>query len=119
MHCAVYRAYCSLGTALSLVGRVDEAIANQQIAIRSNPRDPSIFFRFTGIALAHYLAGRYDTAVEWAGKAVQRMPQWYYGHFVLAASHIRAGRQTEARLAIDGCYEMLPNARVSQLNRIP
>jgi len=112
-------AYGSLGTALSLVGRVDEAIANQEIAIRSNPRDPSIFFRFTGIALAHYLAGRYDTAVEWAGKAVHRMPQWFYGHFLVAASHFRAGRQDEARAAIDSCYEVLPDAAVSQLDRLP
>jgi TolB-like protein/DNA-binding CsgD family transcriptional regulator/Tfp pilus assembly protein PilF len=112
-------AYGSLGTALSLVGRVDEAIANQKIAIRSNPRDPSIFFRFTGMALAHYMAGRYDTAVEWAGKAVHRMPQWYFGHFILAASHIRAGRDEEAKAAIASCCESLPDAAVSQLDRIP
>ncbi|MGV8985949.1 MAG: LuxR C-terminal-related transcriptional regulator [Cypionkella sp.] len=67
-------AYGSLGTALSLVGRLDEAIANQDIAIRSNLRDPSIFFRFTRIALAHHLAGRYDLSIEWASKAVHRMP---------------------------------------------
>ena len=112
-------AYGSLGTALSLVGRNDEAIANQEIAIRSNPRDPSIFFRFTGIALAHYLAGRYDTAVEWASKAVHRMPPWYFGHFLLAASHMRAGRKEEAAAAIHRCCEALPDASVSHLDRLP
>ena len=112
-------AYGSLGTALSLVGRVEEAIANQEIAIRSNPRDPSIFFRFTGIALAHYLAGRYDTAAGWAGRAVHRMPQWFFGHFVLAASHVRAGRLDEAIAVIQGCREALPKAAVSHLDRIP
>ncbi|MGR3716768.1 MAG: tetratricopeptide repeat protein [Thermohalobaculum sp.] len=116
-NCSV--AYGSLGTALSLVGRVDEAIANQEIAIRSNPRDPSIFFRFAGIGLAHYLAGRYDTAVEWAGKAVHRMSQWYLGHFVLAASHMRANRLEEAKAAVERCLEVLPDASVSQLDRIP
>ncbi|MFQ5565611.1 MAG: adenylate/guanylate cyclase domain-containing protein [Paracoccaceae bacterium] len=116
-NCSV--AYGSLGTALALVGRVDEAIANQEIAIRSNPRDPSIFFRFTGFALAHYLAGRYDTAAEWAGKAVHRMPKWYFGHFLLAASHMRANRPEEARGAIERCREALPDASVTQLDRIP
>ncbi len=112
-------AYGSLGTALSLVGRVDEAIANQEIAIRSNPRDPSIFFRFTGTGLAHYLAGRYDTAAEWAGKAVHRMPRWYFGHFLLVAAHMQAGRETEATAAVNSCREALPDAAVSQLDRLP
>jgi TolB-like protein/Tfp pilus assembly protein PilF len=112
-------AYGSLGTALALVGRIDEAIANQEIAIRSNPRDPSIFFRFTGIALAHYLAGRYDISVEWAERAVHRMPDWFFGHFLLAASHIEAGRDEQAKAAIARCREVLPDAAVSQLDRIP
>ena len=112
-------AYGSLGTALSLVGRVDEAIANQEIAIRSNPRDPSIFFRFTGISLAHFLAGRYDAAIEWADKAVHRMPTWYLGHFLLAASHVQANRLVEAKAAVERCREVLPDASVSQLDRIP
>jgi len=112
-------AYGSLGTALGFVGRVDEAIANQEIAIRSNPRDPSIFFRFSGMALAHYMAGRYDTAVEWASKAVHRMPRWYIGHFILAASHMQAGQQGEAKAAIHHCREVMPDASVSHLDRIP
>lgn len=116
-NCSV--AYGSLGTALCLVGRVDEAIANQDIAIRSNPRDPSIFFRFTGIALAHYQAGRFDVAVDWASKSVHRMPQWYLGHFLLAACHVREGRLTEARTAIDHCYEVLPDTLLDDLDRMP
>ncbi len=112
-------AYGSLGTAFGFVGRVDEAIANQEIAIRSNPRDPSIFFRFSGMALAHYMAGRYDTSVEWASKAVHRMPRWYIGHFILAASHMRAGRQDEAMAAINYCRQILPEASVAHLDRIP
>lgn len=116
-NCSV--AYGSLGTALSLVGRLDEAIANQEIAIRSNPRDPSIFFRFTGIALAHHLAGRYDLSVEWAARAVHRMPQWFFGHFLLAASHAEAGRQKQAEAAISRCREVLTDAAVSQLDRFP
>ncbi len=116
-NCSV--AYGSLGTVLGLVGRVDEAIANQQIAIRSNPRDPSIFFRFTGMALSYYQAGRYDRAAEWAGKAVHRMPGWFIGHFILAASHMQAGRVDAAKAAIKACREALPDAAVSHLDRIP
>jgi tetratricopeptide (TPR) repeat protein len=116
-NCSVARG--SLGTALGLIGRVDEAVANQEIAIRSNPRDPSIFFRFSGMALAHYLAGRYDTAAEWASKATHRMPQWYFGHFIRTAAYVRAGRMVDAKAAIQSCYDALPDARVSLLDRMP
>jgi TolB-like protein/DNA-binding CsgD family transcriptional regulator/Tfp pilus assembly protein PilF len=112
-------AYGSLGTALSLVGRLEESIANQEIAIRSNPRDPSIFFRFTGIALAHFLAGRYDTCIEWANRAVHRMPQWYFGHYLLAAGHVMSDRLEQARAAIAYCREALPHASIADLDRVP
>ncbi|HEV8033686.1 tetratricopeptide repeat protein [Yoonia sp.] len=57
-------AYGSLGTLLGILGRSDEAMANQEIAIRSSPLDPSIFFRFLGLALAHDMAGHYATATN-------------------------------------------------------
>lgn len=112
-------AYGSLGTVLGLVGRTDEAIRNQQIAIRSNPRDPSIFFRFSGMAMAHYQAGRYDEAQDWAARAVHRMPQWFVGHFLLVAAHVRAGRLPEAQAAARACLEALPDTVVSDIDRIP
>ncbi len=115
-NCSV--AYGSLGSALNMVGRVDEAIVNQEIAIRSNPRDPSIFFRFSGISLAHFLAGRYETAIEWADKAVHRMPTWYLGHYLLAASHIQLNHLAEAKAAVERCREVLPDASVSHLDRL-
>ena len=112
-------AYGSLGTAMSLAGRIDEAITCSEIAIRSNPRDPSIFFRFTVIGLAHYLAGRFDQAIEWADKAVQRMPTWDFGHFVLAASHVRLDRMAEARTIVEACCAAIPDISIAQLSRMP
>ena len=112
-------AYGSLGTAYGLVGRIDEAITHQQIAIRSNPRDPSIFFRFSGVALAHYLAGRYDTAIEWSERAINRMPRWFYAHFVLAASHIALDQPDLATEAVETCIAASPDVRIPDLDRYP
>ncbi len=112
-------AYGSLGTVLGLVGRTDEAIANQQIAVRSNPRDPSIFFRFSGIAMANYMAGRFEEAIEWAGRATHRMPRWYVGHFIAIASHVQAGQLPEARTALEACQAAIGEVKVSDLDRIP
>ncbi len=69
--------------------------------------------------MAHFLAGRYDVAIEWANKAVHRMPTWYLGHFLLAASHMQANRPEEAKAAVERCREVLSDASLSQLDRIP
>jgi tetratricopeptide (TPR) repeat protein len=112
-------AYGSLGTLYGLVGRTDDAIANQQIAIRSNPRDPSIFFRFSGIALAYYLDAQYETAILWAERAINRMPRWFFGHFLLVASNAALGQHERAQEAVAACQIILPDLRARDLNRVP
>ncbi len=112
-------AYGSLGTLLGIMGRSDEAIVNQEIAIRSNPLDPSIFFRFSGLALAHYMAGRYGSAIEWAERATHRMPGWYFAHFVLVARHVALDQHQQAAEAVKACQDALPNICISDLERVP
>ena len=116
-NCSV--AYGSLGTLLGILGRSDEAISNQEIAIRANPLDPSIFFRFSGLALAHYMAGRYDVAIEWADRAIQRTPSWYFSHFVLAASQIAMKQNKQASETVLACRSVIPNISVKDLARVP
>ncbi|SHL71548.1 TolB amino-terminal domain-containing protein [Roseovarius marisflavi] len=112
-------AYGSLGTLLGILGRSDEAILNQEIAIRSNPLDPSIFFRFSGLALAHYTAGRFEEAIKWAERAIHRKPGWYMAHFLLAASHDALGQHVEAQAAVQACKRVIPNIDIADLDRIP
>ena len=112
-------AYGSLGTLLSILGRSDEAIANQEIAIRSNPLDPSIFFRFSGLALAHYIAGQYETAIKWAERAIHRMPSWYFSHFVLSASYVALDRADLAIKTAMACRDNIPDISISDLDRMP
>lgn len=112
-------AYGSLGTALAIAGRPEDAIANQEIAIRMNPRDPSIFFRFSGLALAHYTACNFEAAILWAERAIHRMPRWYLTHFLLAASHIALGRSEKAHAAVDACRALLPSTSLLDAERMP
>ena len=112
-------AYGSLGTALNYSGEFDESIRNNEIAIRSDPMDISIAFRFTSIALAHYLAGRYGEAEEWARKAVYRKPNWYMGHTMLAASLAQLNRLKEANETVDNYLQLFPHARISALKEHP
>jgi len=112
-------AYGSLGTVLSFCRKSDDAIKNSEFAIRTNPKDPSIFFRFSGIALAHYVAGRYEDAVSWAHRAIHRKSDWYLAHFLLAASLGQLGRSKEARDAIDGLVQVTPGATISTIGKLP
>jgi adenylate cyclase len=112
-------AYGSLGTVLSYSGEPDESIKNNEIAVRSNPRDISIFFRFSGIAMAHFVAGCYSEAAQWARKTVQRKPTWRVGHAVLAASLGQLNRLEEAKEAVDNYLQMFPDARISGMRHLP
>ncbi len=112
-------AYGSLGTALALMGRPAEGIRNQEIAIRMNPRDPSIFFRFSGLALAHYMAGRFETAIEWAERSIHRMPHWHFAHLIQVGSLAALGRQEQAHMAVQACHKVLPDLTLSALERVP
>ena len=112
-------AYGSLGTLLGILGRTEEAIANQEIAIRSNPLDPSIFFRFSGLALAHYMAGQFETAIKWAERAIHRMPGWYFSHFILSASYVALDRVDRAIKSAVVCRDNIPDISICDLERTP
>jgi tetratricopeptide (TPR) repeat protein len=52
------------------------------------------------VALAHSFAERYEEAVEWAQRSLQRNPSWFLSYLVLAASCALLGRVEEARAAV-------------------
>lgn len=109
----------SLGTALCYAGRAAEGIERNEIAIRSDPLNPSIFFRYSGLALGHYLTGDYAGAVEWARKSVQRNRAWYLGHVYLVAALARLDRTEEAEAALREYRSLFPRAAISDLKRLP
>jgi len=109
-------AYGSLGTALMLSGHPDEAIKNIEIAIRLNPKDPSNFFRYSALASAHFMAGRYLEAAQWARKSIQRKPGWRIGHAILASSLAHLDLLEEAKEAVDYYRENIPDAAISKLH---
>jgi adenylate cyclase len=84
-----------------------------QRAIRMSPRDPLNFFFVGGMAAAHYQAGRYAEAVDWACQQVQLRPGSPSGHRILCASLAQAGLIEEARAAMRLLREVQPNISVA------
>ena len=111
----------SLGTVLALAGRAEESIRNSETCIRLNPREPGNFFRFSGIALAYFVAQDYVKAREWSEKAVQRKRDWWQGHALLAVSCALLGEQDEAQAAIGDWLLAIPGATLEQFttNTVP
>jgi adenylate cyclase len=107
--------YGSLGTILGLVGQSDESIANNMIAIRLNPKDPSLFFRYSGLAIAYHAKTDFAACREWADRSISRKPDWWLGHALLASSCAYLGDMVGAQTAVDGLKLVLPDARIGSL----
>jgi tetratricopeptide (TPR) repeat protein len=90
-------AQAHLGQGLAFAGRDREAIAHAQDAIRLSPLDPMMALFLGTIAVAHYTAGRYAEALEYATQAAQLRPGFQGAHRLRCASLAQVGRIDEAR----------------------
>lgn len=106
-------AYGYLGWALAAAGRTDEAVALSEQAIRMSPHDPQNAIFNNALAVAHYLAGRYSEAVNFARKGVQLRDEMISGHRIYVASLAQAGQFEEARTALQRLRELQPNISIA------
>jgi adenylate cyclase len=84
------------------------AIEALQRAIRLSPLDPLGYLMFGGIALAHFLAGRYEEASEWAGRSLHEQPRFTGQIRVKLAACGHLGRADEARQWLRRLLEFFP-----------
>ena len=84
-----------LGMGLNFADRSEEAIPILKKAIRLNPVASGLYVHH--IAIAYRMMEKYDKAVEYGEKAVQRSPNYHFAHLNLAACYLLAGREEEAR----------------------
>jgi adenylate cyclase len=108
-------AYGTLGTILVLAGKPDDGIVNIERAIRLNPRDPSISFRYSGLSLAYLVKRQLSAALEWAERSASRNPDWWLAHALIAAIQTMQGRAESAGIALDDLRRVVPDATLSTL----
>jgi TolB-like protein len=95
-------------------------IEDYERALRLNPLDPFVFLAQSGLAGAHYVAGRYGDAVSWAEKSLHPRPHHLPTHWTYMASLGMAGRIAEARKAREVYCQLDPTARISNIReRLP
>jgi TolB-like protein/Flp pilus assembly protein TadD len=110
-------AFGYLGWALAHDGQSDEAIKYLEQAIRMSPRDPFNVFFLAGLAAAHYLAGRYDEAAEWARRALQMRPGHLGARRKYCASLAQAGRIEEAKREMSRLQQMQPDISIAWIKQ--
>ena len=93
--------YCGLGDSLAFEGRFREAMPCFERAIQLSPHDPQRWACYAYRALAHLLAGEFESAVEWATKAT-RVPNchyWAFAHRVAALGYLQRPQELATAVA--------------------
>jgi len=106
-----------LGWALVFDGQSDQAIFHSNEAIRMSPHDPQNAIFTTGVAIAHYLAGRYAEAIATCRKAFQQRAGLTRGARVYIASLAQAGQLDEARAALAKMKESHPDLSIAWIEQ--
>lgn len=108
-------AYGTLATVAASSGDFPAAIANAEMAIRLNPRDPGIVFRWSTLARAYFLQGDFERALEWAHKATSKNADWWQGHAVLVAAKAMVGDLEGARSGVPELIRLAPGPSASNM----
>jgi tetratricopeptide (TPR) repeat protein len=92
----------------------DKAIEQFERAMRLSPRDPHISFSQSGVAWAHFLAGRYDQSRRWANRSLNNEPRFLPALRVKIAACGYIGQLEEAKLTISNALQIDPTASLSK-----
>ena len=98
-------------------GKFEESIEQFELALRLSPLDPRAFLAYHGLAYAHFLAGRYSKALEWAVTGIRRWPQFVQLHRQTMAAFAMLDRFEEAAESREAVLRLSPTLTISELRR--
>jgi adenylate cyclase len=102
---------------LSHAGEADRAIDYAERALRSGPPDFMTYLSYSGLALAHYVAGNFTESATAGSRAAQANPRFSYPQVVQAAALMQANRTGEAQAVARRVLEIEPSFTVSEFVR--
>jgi TolB-like protein len=108
-------AWYASGWVKAFLGETEISIEHVARAMRLSPLDPLMFLMQGVTALAHFVAGHYDEASEWAAKAAREQPNFLGAIRNMAASNALSGRLKEAKKALAQARVLDPELRISNL----
>lgn len=112
-------AHGHLGSNHSLAGRPDQAFAPLQTALRLSPYETEAFHQLGELALAHFMLGNFDEAVEHANFALARRPAYFYAHVIKINALIADGKGPLAKSAHARLLELKPSFKPTDIDWLP
>jgi adenylate cyclase len=106
------------GESLCYLGQLKEGLAKIRLAIRMNPRDPSIFIRYNSMSAGLYFSGSFQAAERWGRKAVSRGRQYHLAYVFLMAALVRLDRLEEAKTVSNALLKLFPTYTTGVLRRM-
>ena len=111
--CPNHAGVWTLASAVSgFVGDGRAAVERAELGLRLSPLDTHVFWHESILAQAHYVAGDYAQAVEWAMKATRRTGAAVFTLRTLAASLAALGRHADAQAAAARLMRSQPGFRL-------
>lgn len=107
------QAYALYGQTLAMAKDPDRALEQFEVALRLSPRDTERWAIHTGIALAHFVAERYEQTVAAAREASYVRPGIAFPYGAMASAHALLGNLAEARDAIANMFRVAPNTTLN------
>jgi len=105
-------AHCYLSHGLAFAGQHAEAIAHSEEAIRLSPLDPEMAMFLGGTAVSHYLAGRFQDALQYSSELLRLRPGFHGAQRLRCASLAQLGRFDEARETLLVLQRELPELSI-------
>ncbi|MEY8843107.1 tetratricopeptide repeat protein, partial [Cribrihabitans sp. XS_ASV171] len=103
--------YATLASSLAYAGRVEDAFAAIEHAVKLNPIRAFFYVWIEG--LAYYVAGDHEKAAELFERVLRANPEFTAAHRMLAATYVELGRIADAEWAAHEVMATAPNFRVA------
>jgi TolB-like protein len=108
-------------SAVTRAWRGESAIAIKQaeLALRLSPFDPLSNIRHMAIAIAHFVAGRFEEAAAAARRAAQAHPRFSPPYWMRAAALANLGRIDEAEVVVQQLLDVQPQFTIRSITSAP
>src|SRR6185369_13672986 len=94
-------------------GDLDQVIACSMRALQLSPGAPDAYECISHIAEAHFAAGRFQEAADWAKRSIDMEKDFAFSRLILAASLAHLGRIEEAREAMKVVLALRPDLTIA------
>jgi tetratricopeptide (TPR) repeat protein len=91
------------------------SVAHAETALRLSPYDPLIYLPCVGLAYTHFFSGRFEEAVDAAGRALQANPRFSVPCFLRTAALARLGREAGAMASARRVLELQLSFTIASL----